>query len=257
MDRVMGDAARTATIVPPDRFACMEGARARLHCDVAWASLDLEGRARTGEGEERKLKEAAEAAKKALEIYDELIRGPKILRDGGDEDDRTDDGDSSRDRESEFERILGDDPFDGEADAVDDVTPLWLDYHRGESAWALGLVASCYARAGAAVTAEGLFQSALDASSSFPFGQNLSAVKDAGGGAVERGVCRSSPSLGLIARDVRLWYASLCDGWEKRKGDADRLRRAAAMIEKEGVLKGFATDEDVELGGETEAGEKR
>ena len=26
----------------------------------------------------------------------------------------------------------------------------------------------------------------------------------------------------LIARDVRLWFALLCDDWDNRKGDADQ-----------------------------------
>ena len=48
----------------------------------------------------------------------------------------------------------------------------------------------------------------------------------------------------MIARDVRLWYAMLCDNWEKRKGDADRIRLDALKIEDEGVLKGYLRDEN-------------
>ena len=59
-----------------------------------------------------------------------------------------------------------------------------------------------------------------------------------------KGVSLSSPSLGLIARDVRLGYALLCDNWDKRKADAERLRADAQKIEDEGVLRGFARGED-------------
>ena len=111
--------------------------------------------------------------------------------------------------------------------------------NQSESARSLGLVAQCYASAGAAVTAEGLFQSSLDASSSHPIGQSL---KDDEKGMV-KGVALSSPSLGLIARDVRVWFALLCDDWDKRKGDADRLRSEALKIE-DGVLKDFVRDEN-------------
>ena len=58
-----------------------------------------------------------------------------------------------------------------------------------------------------------------------------------------KGVALSSPSLGLIARDVRLWFALLCDDWNKRKGGADRLHSEALKIE-DGVLKDFVRDEN-------------
>ena len=54
----------------------------------------------------------------------------------------------------------------------------------------------------------------------------------------------SSPNLGLIARDVRFWYAMLCDDWDKRGGDAARLRSEASRIEDDGVLRGYVRDED-------------
>ena len=44
----------------------------------------------------------------------------------------------------------------------------------------------------------------------------------------------STPSVGLIARDVRLWYSALCSSWDgnSREGDALRLRDEAEMIQR-------------------------
>jgi len=171
--------------------------------------------------------------------------------DGKNNDDESDNNAKEEDgtTSEEWEQILKDsanlpnDPTEKKPKELP-ISHLWKPYHRSESARALGLVAQCYASAGAAVTAEGLFQSSLDASSSYPFGQDLQKSADGVNIMVEKGVSLTSPNLGLIARDVRLWYAMLCDNWEKRKGDADRIRLDALKIEDEGVLKGYLRDEN-------------
>lgn len=73
----------------------------------------------------------------------------------------------------------------------------------------LSIVASCYHEAGSAVTAEGLFQSAVDKKKILPAG----------------------PLSQLELRDACLWYAKLCRKWEKREGDAKRLEQEAAKID--------------------------
>ena len=270
MDAILQDASRTYTIIPKHQFMCMESVRARLYCNISWSLLGLgacSSPERGGTAEkvsEETLQEASKAAKKALDIGDELINGPKFLReegspDSGNNDETAGHGQTTEAEEAserqEWERILREKSQEWRDAEVTDATeskpadlplsPLWAAYHRAESARALGLVAHCYAAAGAAVTAEGLFQAALDASSAYPAGRSLTAREGGGGGPVAgRGVSSSSPHLGLIARDVRLWYALLCDDWEKREGDAERLRATARKIEEEGVLKGLARGED-------------
>ena len=264
LDAILADAVNTAIIIPSYKFQCMESVRARLYCNISSTLLGLNSAVVVMEGGEEKettseetLKEASDAAKKALDIYDELINGSKLMRGdgstGNDDTGNDDDAKSTTTKEGDatssedWEHILR-----GKANSEEDATGptkkkpkelpishLWKPYHQSESARALGLVAQCYASAGAAVTAEGLFQSSLDASSSHPIGQSL---KDDEKGMV-KGVALSSPSLGLIARDVRVWFALLCDDWDKRKGDADRLRSEALKIE-DGVLKDFVRDEN-------------
>ena len=70
---------------------------------------------------------------------------------------------------------------------------------------ALSLVAQCYHRAGHAVTAEGLLQSALDETHA---AQSSSVL---------------SPSLILERQAAYQAYAALCKDWEKRQGDAARF----------------------------------
>jgi len=258
LDTILGDAMNTAMIIPRHKFIWMESIRARLHCDIACLLLGLENddvSSARKQLEEDTLKHASEAAKKGLDIYDELINGAKILRgetDGSGSDDTVQDGnENDDDNKKEWERILQEEvkkkqQAENDEDKPPEValSPLWIDYHRCESARALGLVAHCYAQAGAAVTSEGLFQSALDASSSYPFGQSLRSnnnvvVVDDG-----KGIAQSSPNLGLIARDVRLWYAMLCNNWEKRKGDADRLLADAQTIDTEMIFQGYSSEEE-------------
>ena len=260
LDTLLGDAMNTATIIPRHKFMWMESARARLHCDIACLLLGLidssSSSTKAKQLDDDTLKHASEAAKKGLDIYDELINGAKILRgeNGNDDtqnanDDDSNDDDDDDENKKEWERILKEevkkkqDNDDADTPPEISLSPLWIDYHRCESARALGLVAHCYAQAGAAVTSEGLFQSALDASSSYPFGQSLrrnSSVVDGDG----KGVALSSPNLGLIARDVRLWYAMLCNNWEKRKGDADRLLADAEKIDKDMIFQGYSKEEE-------------
>ncbi|KAL7539049.1 hypothetical protein ACHAWF_006282 [Thalassiosira exigua] len=243
LDSILEGAIRLATIIPRFKFQCMESVRARLYCNISWALLGLNELHSGLEGEacelsDKTLKDSSEAAKKALDIYDELMNGPKMPGDKSDSGGEKADKDSDRE---ELEQILRE-RVESERDDKDPehsnfepkelpLSPLWTAYIRSESARALGLVAKCYASAGAAVTAEGLFQSALDASSSYPFGGKSAGIV-------------SSPNLGLVARDVRMWYAMLCDNWDKRKGDADRLRLNAGEIDETGVLKEYVRSED-------------
>ena len=281
LDSILADAASSLRVIPRHKFVCMESVRARLYCNMSWILLGFPHPPPGGGGggrisdrpSDETLRGASDAAKRALDIYDELMNGPKFMRDGGADDGGGGDGRTSGDEtagedgttDQEWEEILREDSAAEEGEGDDDgsrpptarkppeapLSPLWIAHHRCESARALGLVARCYALAGSAVTAEGLFQSALDASSSHPLGRRVGRSSgDAAGGerrhlaTVERGVSLSSPNLGLIARDVRFWYAMLCDDWDKRGGDAARLRSEASRIEDDGVLRGYVRDED-------------
>jgi hypothetical protein len=70
---------------------------------------------------------------------------------------------------------------------------------------ALSLTASCYAMADAMVTAEGLFQSAIE-------------------------MPGADPPTKLARRDAFLSYASLCKQWDKRQSDAERLESQGKEI---------------------------
>ena len=278
LDEILHDAMNSLTVIPKHKFICMESVRARLYCNIAWVLLGNLPWER-GQGsfsigpkcEDSTLKDASEVAKKALNIYDELMNGPKVTRDGGINDDDSDDnlsGDDAirnealdEDERKELENMLKDDEtrqhqVEANDDEDDDpivvtkptdlpLSPQWYYHHQTESAWALGLVAQCYVLAGAAVTAEGIFRSAMDASSSHPLGQSLK-TKDimSGRELASKGVSLSSPNHGLIARDVRVWYANLCDMETKRKPDGDKLRSDAWKIEDGGVLRGYVRDKE-------------
>jgi hypothetical protein len=192
--------------------------------------------------DEATLKEASDMAKKSLEIYDEILNGPKVASSDGATMESEADEDDLREALKDGSDL--DEEHDSDTTGAKDLTlsPLWTQYHRAESARALGLVAMCYYHAGAAVTSEGLLQSAIDASSSCPFGQCLKSKTDE---IATKGVSLSSPNLALIARDVRFEYALLCDKWDKRKSDAVKYRADAARIEKEGALKGFESETSV------------
>ena len=247
LDSLLGDAMHTATIIPRHKFQLMESVRARLHCNIACLLLGLVDPSSPSSSskklEDDTLKHASEAAKKGLDIFDELINGAKILRGEG-----SNDSNNTKDENvEEWERILKEEVEKKQENNEPEDVPLsslWTDYHRCESARALGLVAHCYAQAGAAVTSEGLFQSALDASSSYPFGQSLRSSSNSNvvvvvDGTDRKGIALSSPNLALVARDVRLWYGMLCNNWEKRKGDADRLLADAEKIDKDMVFQGL------------------
>ena len=247
LDQILRDSMISATVIPNHKYQCIQSLRARLYSNIACVLLQLDGNLKD-QGEladidEGTLKKASEMAKKALEIYDEMLIGPKIAS-----NDAAIEEDSTEDNEENWEEIMKDNPdFLQEKDESDSnacpsktssltLSPLWTAYNRAESARAIGLVAMCYYHAGAAVTSEGLLQSALDASSIYPFGQCL---KIDNNGVAIKGISLSSPNLALIARDVRLEYALLCDKWDKRKGDARKFRVDASRIEDEGVLKEF------------------
>ena len=76
----------------------------------------------------------------------------------------------------------------------------------------LGLVASCYGKAGSAVTSEGLLQSAMDASDLNMTGKN-------------------NPLSAIDARSALVYYSKLCDNWEKRGGDAEKYRALALEMD--------------------------
>ncbi|KAL3783789.1 hypothetical protein HJC23_000378 [Cyclotella cryptica] len=250
LDQMLHDSMNSATIIPKDKFQCMESLRARLYCNISCVLLHLDANLEVQDElpkiDEDTLKEASEMARKALGIYDGMLNSPTGTSNEKDVSADTDNSSVDYTEDSkEWDELLKENPNlleeEENSDEVDQydqaVSPLWLDYHRAESARALGFVASCYYHAGASVTAEGLFQSAIDASSSYPLGQCLKSDTDRIG---LKGVSLSSPHLGLIARDVRLEYALLCDSWDKRKSDADKLRLGASKIEREGALTGFA-----------------
>ena len=242
LDQILHDSVKSATVIPNQKYQCIQSLRARLYSNIACVLLELDGDLRgqnaLAEVDEETLKEASEMAKKSLEVYDEILNGPNVA---SNDDASVDD---AGDRE-ELNETLNDNPesMEPDSDALDakdiKMPPLWTEYHRAESARALGLVAMCYYHAGAAVTSEGLLQSALDASSSYPLGQCL---KSEAGGVATKGVSLFSPNLALIGRDVRLEYALLCDKWDKRKGDAEKYRADASRIEQEGALKDFGGD---------------
>lgn len=84
------------------------------------------------------------------------------------------------------------------------------EYH-GALGRSLRLVASCYARADSALTAEGLFQSAIVS--------------------LEKASCRD-PLVCLDLRDAHDNYASLLSQWDKRSRDAEiQQERATAVNE--------------------------
>lgn len=220
--------AMTSAVVSMHKFQIMEGIRARAHCNIAWAMLGIDaGNKARDDLSEDQLKEATRHAKLALDVYDELINGSKRLRGEAPTDP---DDNSGRDSE-EWEQVFADHTSEMSPESASiALSPHWKLYHRAESARALGLLAQCYAANGMAVTAEGLFQSALDASLTNPFGASVMQRQE-GKGEMHQ---MSSPSIGLVARDVRLWYAALCSSWDgkSRKGDALRLRDEAESIQR-------------------------
>ena len=246
LNQILYDAANSAMVIPNHKYQCIQSMRARLYCNIASVMLNLDGNLRDQnqpvEIDEEVLKESSSMAKKALEVYDEILNGPQVSSEAKT---KMDDGTN----EEYWNEILKNNPdflndeggnsstLDTESQVM--ISPLWFDYHRAESARALGLVAMCYYHAGAAVTAEGLLQSALDASSSYPFGQCLKNETDA---VSSKGVSLSSPNLALVARDVRLEYGLLCDQWDKRTSDADKFRSDASRIETKGALKDFGSN---------------
>ena len=244
LNQILHDSVNSATVIPNRKYQCIQSLRARLYSNIACVLLQLDGDLRDSNGlveiSEESLKEASEMAKKSLHVYDEILNGPsKSSEDVADmEDDETDNEEWSEMLKNAEADLLNEENNDSNSRETNNLTlpPLWTDYHRAESARALGLVAMCYYHAGAAVTSEGLLQSALDASYSYSFGQCL---KSEGNQVATKGVSLSSLNLALIARDVRLEYALLCDKWDKRKSDADKYRADALRIEKEGALKDF------------------
>ena len=79
----------------------------------------------------------------------------------------------------------------------------------------LHLVADCYARGGSAVTAEGLYQSALDL------------LND------EKHHNHGGPLALIENREVYNSYALLCANWEKRSRDSDTMKEKAEQVEEQ------------------------
>lgn len=77
----------------------------------------------------------------------------------------------------------------------------------------LNLVAMCYARAGSAVTAEGLLKSAID------LFRELTSHE-----------MKQNPFVLLNYRSSCLYYSSLCRNWEKRQSDANSYANTALEI---------------------------
>jgi len=74
--------------------------------------------------------------------------------------------------------------------------------------WVLSVVGSCYHQAGSAVTAEGLFQSAIN----------------------RKGVPTDTLTM-LQLRDAYIEYSKLCMEWDKREKDAENLKKDADDVE--------------------------
>ena len=91
---------------------------------------------------------------------------------------------------------------------------------------ALGLVASCYARAGLAVTAEGLLQSAMDLCK-----QNNANSNDGHG----MNIVNQCPMAQIDSRSIFLYYASLCSNWDKREPDAKKNEEFALGVNEKGL----------------------
>ena len=92
---------------------------------------------------------------------------------------------------------------------------------------ALSIVASCYARAGSLVTAEGLFQSALDsllAGSSLPRSLTIDDREEI--------LLRKDldPITQVNTQMCLLEYARLCQSWERRESDAKRYEGLAEEL---------------------------
>jgi len=79
----------------------------------------------------------------------------------------------------------------------------------------LHLVADCYARGESAVTAEGLYQSALDL------------LND------EKHNNHGGPLALIESREVYNSYALLCANWEKRSRDSDTMKEKAEQVEEQ------------------------
>ena len=98
---------------------------------------------------------------------------------------------------------------------------------------ALSLVASCYARAGSQVTAEGLFKSALDSllvGPSLPRSQIRNHHEE-----ILRRTSRDDldPITRLHARMCFLEFARLCQNWERRESDARQYERLAEKLTRD------------------------
>jgi len=104
-----------------------------------------------------------------------------------------------------------------EALLADDPSSLVIKPSMGR---ALCLVASCYAKAGSSVTAEGLFQSSLD-----------NCIDSSN---------NNNPLTKLDARSGLLHYAKLCQNWENR--DADAKKNADRTLEMDRSLQSIDDD---------------
>ena len=90
---------------------------------------------------------------------------------------------------------------------------------------ALDLVATCYVKAGSAVTAEGLLQSAMDL-----YKEEINE---------EQSLQSTCPLNQLDARSVYVTYATLCKNWEKREADAKKNAEIALKINEENFVHGW------------------
>jgi len=158
--------------------------KARLYGNMAWAILFtssyISTRLKTQPIKEDQLKIASEYSTLALKLYDDIVA---LCAESG----------------NSF--------------GVDE-TPM-----KPSMGKALGLVASCYARAGSAVTAEGLLQSAMD---SFNIDDE-----------------NQCPLSQIDHRSVLLYYSSLCSNWEKRETDALKNEELALKINNQLLNENF------------------
>ena len=104
--------------------------------------------------------------------------------------------------------ITNDDPLS----SISSSSSLFESYLHSCIGYSLGLAASCHALVGSAVTAEGLFLSAIDRYHPNP-NSTMNVLQY------------------LELKHIYSEYAVLLDDWEKREGDAKRMRDAALKID--------------------------
>lgn len=99
----------------------------------------------------------------------------------------------------------------------------------------LTLIASCYARTGSAVTSQGLLESSMDKlTPSSLSSSSLSSNNDTGDA-----LSALSPYAQLWYRDLLGEYVNLCQNWEKREKDAEKLNQRRQDFMEKHIMEGW------------------